>query len=60
MAAVMVLMSHGAGGLYFYAGMLSGRHGPLAGWITGYMNVFGQVKAFSACQEHEHEHPRAP
>lgn len=23
--------------------MLSGRHGPLAGWITGYMNVFGQV-----------------
>ncbi|KAK9826564.1 hypothetical protein WJX74_003154 [Apatococcus lobatus] len=32
-----------SGGLYFYACMLSGRQGPLAGWITGYMNVFGQV-----------------
>ena len=32
-----------AGGLYFFAALLSGRHGPIAGWITGYMNVFGQV-----------------
>lgn len=45
----LALASHStqyAGGLYFFSSMLSGRHGPVAGWFTGYMNVFGQVNLF--------------
>ncbi|KAK9802033.1 hypothetical protein WJX73_003935 [Symbiochloris irregularis] len=32
-----------AGGPFFWASWFAGRHGPLAGWVTGYLNVLGSV-----------------
>ncbi|KAL6776977.1 AOC1 [Auxenochlorella protothecoides x Auxenochlorella symbiontica] len=32
-----------SGGVYFWAGTLGGRHGPLYSWITGWFNLLGQV-----------------
>lgn len=32
-----------SGGVYFWAGTLGGRHGPLFSWITGWFQMLGQV-----------------
>lgn len=32
-----------SGGVYFWAGTLGGRHGPLMAWITGWFQLLGQV-----------------
>ncbi|KAK9817612.1 hypothetical protein WJX74_002698 [Apatococcus lobatus] len=40
-----------AGGIYYWSYMLSGRHGPFAGWFTAHINFVGQV-AFVASNEY--------
>ena len=32
-----------SGGLYYWSFMLAGKHGPLASWIVGWINLLGQV-----------------
>lgn len=32
-----------SGGVYFWAGTLGGKHGPLFSWVTGWFNLLGQV-----------------
>ncbi len=39
-----------SGGLYFWAFMLGGKHGPFASWMVGWINLLGQVSASHSSQ----------
>lgn len=38
-----------SGGVYFWSGVLGGRHGPVFSWVAGWLQMLGQVGAARAC-----------